>query len=130
MMVLRMTVPPEPASTVPPGGEPDEGWPVSTLESIASVAPFSASSSPPPSLIAWPPVLSVNVMLAPEAFAMTEPVLSNVRSLDAFTPSSPIWPEARALMVLWLVKVAAALPSLVMSAPAPFSPMEPLPVTV
>ena len=116
-----MTVPSEPASMVPPGGEPDEGWPVSTLESIASVAPFSASSVPPPSLMVWPPVLRVSVTAEPSA--MTEPVLTKVRSLDARMPSSPIWPEANASMVLALVNVAAAFPSLVMSAPAPFSPI-------
>ena len=62
-----LTVPSWPASMVPPGGEPDDGWPVSTLESIARIASSSASSNPPPSLIVWLPVFRVRVTPEPEA---------------------------------------------------------------
>ncbi len=83
-------MPPEYASMVPPG---EEAAPVSTLESIARMAPLSASSVPPESPIVLPPVLSVSVTPAPEARTTAlAPVLSNVRSLDPNMPWSPIWP--------------------------------------
>ena len=53
---------------------------MSTLESIARVAPFWASSVPPPSLIVWLPVLSVSV--TPEPSARTVPVLSERQVLE------------------------------------------------
>ena len=84
---------------------------------IVAVPPPASASVPAP--LTDPPIFDVPVSarMSPAFSATSEPLLTNVRWL------SPIWPEANASMALALVNVAAAFPSLVMSAPAPFSPI-------
>jgi hypothetical protein len=57
------------------------------LETISKVAPFAATSVPVLRTV-LPPVLIVSVTPEPDGPAVPE--LSNVKSLDALTPTSPI----------------------------------------